>query len=142
MNDACPATRLRKATPEDAGAISLLVRAAYEHYIERMGKPLAGVLVLGETDEGFKIINVAVHPARQKTGVGRALLEFAEAEARRLGYDSIHLSTHEKMTENQALYARIGYSEYCRRVEDGYSRVFMRKPLSGAAPAARGCECP
>lgn len=167
MNDACPATRLRKATPEDAGAISLLVRAAYEHYIERMGRPprpmledyervirehdvvlaeiggaLAGVLVLGETDEGFKILNVAVHPVRQKSGVGRALLEFAEAEARRLGYDSIHLSTNEKMTENQALYARIGYSEYDRRVEDGYSRVFMRKPLSGAAPAARGCECP
>jgi GNAT superfamily N-acetyltransferase len=66
----------------------------------------------------------------QKTGVGKALLEFAEAEARRLGYDSIHLSTHEKMTENQALYARIGYREYDRRVEDGYSRVYMRKRLA------------
>ena len=98
--------------------------------------------MLGKTADGFKIMNVAVHPARQKSGVGSSLLEFAEAEARRLGYDSIHLSTNEKMTENQALYARIGYSEYDRRVEDGYGRVFMRKPLSGAAPAARGCECP
>lgn len=145
---------LRRATAQDARSISLLVRAAYERYIERMGKPprpmledyervirehdvvlaevdgaLAGVLVLGKTDDGFKIVNVAVDPARQKSGVGRALLEFAEAEARRLGYDSIHLSTNEKMTENQALYARIGYREYDRRVEDGYSRVYLRKPL-------------
>ena len=132
----------------------MLVRAAYEHYVNRIGRPprpmledydevirrhdvvvaesegaLAGVLVLGETGEGFKVLNVAVRPELQKSGVGKALLELAEAEARRLGYDSIHLSTHEKMTENQALYTRIGYREYDRRVEDGYSRVYMRKRL-------------
>jgi len=33
------------------------------------------------------------------------------------------------MTENQALYARIGYVEYERRVEGELARVFMRKPL-------------
>ena len=36
----------------------------------------------------------------------------------------------EKMTENQALYARIGYAEYERRAGDGFSRVFMRKRLA------------
>lgn len=48
-------------------------------------------------------------------GVGRTLLQLAETEARRLGYDSIYLSAHEKMTENQSLYAKIGYREYARR---------------------------
>jgi hypothetical protein len=33
------------------------------------------------------------------------------------------------MTENQALYARIGYAEYDRRSEHGLTRVFMRKQL-------------
>jgi GNAT superfamily N-acetyltransferase len=46
------------------------------------GEELAGVLVLDTTDEGFVVFNVAVHPTRTGTGVGRALLEFAESEAR------------------------------------------------------------
>ena len=33
------------------------------------------------------------------------------------------------MTENQALYMKIGYVEYDRRVDDGLPRVYMRKRL-------------
>ena len=62
-------------------------------------------------------------------GIGRALLERAELEARRAGYDSLALYTHEKMAENLALYARIGYVEYDRRSSGDFSRVFMRKRL-------------
>jgi ribosomal protein S18 acetylase RimI-like enzyme len=61
--------------------------------------------------------------------VGRLLLEFSESEARRQGYPEIYLYTHEKMTENQALYSKIGYVEYDRRNEEGLRRVFMRKKL-------------
>lgn len=61
--------------------------------------------------------------------MGRRLLELAEAEARRQGFHSIYLATHELMTENRALYARIGYVEYDQRVIAGYPRVFMRKRL-------------
>ena len=60
-------------------------------------------------------------------GIGRALLEFAEAEARRAGFDSIYLYTHEKMTENLALYSKIGNGEYDRRSQGDFSLVFMRK---------------
>jgi hypothetical protein len=35
--------------------------------------------------------------------------ENAEAEARRIGFDSIYLYTHEKMTENLVIYLRIEY---------------------------------
>ena len=91
---------------------------------------IVGVLVLGQTDEGFRLFNVAVHPSFQKQGLGRTLLRLAETEAVRRGHDIIHLSTNEKMVENQALYSRIGYVEYDRRIENGYSRVFMRKRLS------------
>jgi ribosomal protein S18 acetylase RimI-like enzyme len=145
----------RRASPADAEKVAACVRAAYQHYIARIGKPprpmledyekvieerdvllaesggeLAGVVVLGESPGDFRVLNVAVDPRFQKTGVGRTLLQLAEAEARRRGFDRIGLSTHEKMTENQALYARIGYREYDRRVEDGYARVFMQKSLT------------
>jgi ribosomal protein S18 acetylase RimI-like enzyme len=94
------------------------------------GAAVVGVLVLGQADESFQVVTVAVHPSFQKQGLGRTLLRFAEIEAARRGHAAIHLKANEKMTENQALYAKIGYVEYDRRIEDGYSRVFMRKTLS------------
>jgi ribosomal protein S18 acetylase RimI-like enzyme len=134
--------------------VTELVDAAYGHYVERLGGPprpmtddyeevirtrqvtvaerdgaVAGVIVLAVTDEGFLIDNVAVHPSHRGSGLGRALLEFAEAEARRARFDSIYLYTHERMTENLALYARIGYVEYDRRSHGEFSLVYLRKQL-------------
>jgi GNAT superfamily N-acetyltransferase len=134
--------------------VTALVDAAYRHYVERIGRPprpmtddyeqvirewhvtvaeedgeIVGVVAIGPTQEGFTVDNVAVHPSQQGKGLGRALLEHAETEARLAGCDAIYLYTHERMTENQALYARLGYEEYERRAEHGFSRVFMRKRL-------------
>jgi len=134
--------------------VAELVDAAYGHYVERLGGPprpmtddyeevirtrqvtvaerhgaVVGVIVLAVTDEGFLIDNVAVHPSHRGSGLGRALLEFAEAEARRARFDSIYLYTHERMTENLALYARIGYVEYDRRSHGEFSLVYLRKQL-------------
>ena len=145
---------IRAAVAADAGAIRDCVDAAYGHYVERLGrKPgpmlddyasiigarpvhvaeldgsIVGMLVLDETAEGFLLETVGVDPRVKGTGIGRLLIEFAESEARRKGHASLYLYTHEKMTENQALYARNGYVEYTRRTEDGLARVFMRKRL-------------
>jgi ribosomal protein S18 acetylase RimI-like enzyme len=145
---------LRSAKEPDASKVATLVDAAYGHYVERIGilpRPMTddyaevianqrvtvaeshgtivGVIVLAVEDEGFLVDNVAVDPSLRGKGLGRALLEFAEAEARRAGFDSIYLYTHEKMTENLALYSRIGYVEYDRRSKGGFSLVYMRKPL-------------
>jgi ribosomal protein S18 acetylase RimI-like enzyme len=90
---------------------------------------IVGVIVLTVDDEGFLIDNVAVEPSHRGEGIGRALLEFAEAEAQRMGFDSIHLYTHEKMTENLAMYARIGYVEYDRRSHGEFFLVYMTKLL-------------
>lgn len=147
-------THNRPATLDDVGGVTACVCAAYHRYIQRIGKQpgpmlddyanvirehhvhvvernrrIVGVLVLMDTEEGLLIDNVAVDPAAQGTGVGRLLLEFAEAEARRRKLRSIYLSTNEKMTENQQLYARIGYVAFDHRVINGYPRVFMRKSL-------------
>jgi ribosomal protein S18 acetylase RimI-like enzyme len=146
---------LRPANDDDALPVTALVRAAYERYVERIGMlpgpmtedyarvirnrqvtvaevdgTIAGVIVLGVDDEGFVVENVAVHPSQQGKGLGRALLELAETAAARQGFDAIHLYTHEQMTENQALYSRLGYAEYDRRSQEGFPRVFMRKSLA------------
>ena len=146
---------IRLAQPEDRAAIDTIVRAAYAVYIPRIGKPpgpmlddyavlIAGgaVSVIEEADEEIAALivllpkpdhllldNIAVRPDRQGRGFGRALVEFAEQEARRQGFTEIRLYTHETMTENIALYLRIGFIESGRGNDSGYDRVFMVKPL-------------
>ena len=90
---------------------------------------VVGLIVLVEREDRLLIENVAVEPGCQGAGVGRFLLEFAEQRARLAGVDTVALYTHQKMSENLALYARLGYEEDERRREDGYSRVFMSKRL-------------
>ena len=102
----------RPAAAPDASKVAELVDAAYGHYVERIGVlpgpmtddyaevigthrvtlaeqhgAVVGVIVLAVTDEGFLVDNVAVHPGHRGRGLGRALLEFAEAEARRAGFE-------------------------------------------------------
>ena len=146
---------LRPASAADVPALTAVVQAAYGHYVARIGRPprpmtddyagvvrshqvtvaerggeIVGLIVLAATDEGFLVDNVAVHPSHQGSGVARALLEHAEAEARRAGFDSIYLFTHERMTENLALYSRIGYVEYDRRQQGDACVVYLRKTLA------------
>ncbi len=73
--------------------------------------------------------NVAVAPACQGQGLGRAMLQFAERAAIASGYRSIRLYTNEAMIENIRLYSRIGYVEAHRAEEKGLRRVYMTKTL-------------
>jgi N-acetylglutamate synthase-like GNAT family acetyltransferase len=88
-----------------------------------------GVLVLVVKPDHLLLENVAVDPAHQGQGLGRRLLDFAEAEARRLGLAEVRLYTNALMTDNRDLYSRRGYAEYDRRNLDGRDTVFMRKTL-------------
>jgi GNAT superfamily N-acetyltransferase len=146
---------VRLATTGEAAAVLACVSAAFEMYIERIGKApgpmlldypklieegsvwvaeraavIEGVLVQFETPEGFYIDTVASSPRARGTGVGRALLQFAEREATRRGHASVYLCTNSKMTENQVFYPSIGYVEYERKSDAGYDRVFYRKSLA------------
>ena len=42
---------------------------------------------------------------------------------------SLYLYTNEQMSENIAMYAKVGYAEYERRQEEGFRRAFLRKVL-------------
>ena len=144
----------RPATASDATGISECVRTAYSHYIERIGTSpgpmlddyervvrdhrayviedrgeIIGALVLMDKENGLLFDNIAVLPSRQGEGIGRRLIEHAESEARRLGHRHLDLYTHQRMTENIAMYTRCGYEEIDRRTERGFPRVYMRKHL-------------
>lgn len=154
MNTDIAPLRLRAATADDLQGIRHCIDLAYTPYIARMGREPApmlddyakliaaqritvadlggtiiGLLVLSVAAEGFLLETVAVLPTHHGKGVGKALLQFAEHEARRGGFDSLYLYTHETMTENQSLYSKIGYVEYARRCELGLKRIYMRKRL-------------
>ncbi len=146
---------LRRANAADVAAVTACAVEAFRTYIPRLGltprpmtrdyaeaiahlqvwvaeqpeQQIGAALLLDVTDEGFLIDVIAVHPDHQGSGAGRALLELAEREALRQGHASIYLFTNEKMTENLALYQRIGYVAYRRESLDGRTRVYLRKPL-------------
>jgi ribosomal protein S18 acetylase RimI-like enzyme len=146
----------RQATEADLPAIRGVVQAAYARYLDRMDRPPAPVLndyraataagqvwVIGEPVIGVIVIvvmseqdsllveNIAVSPAAQGTGLGRRLMEFAERQALSSGLTRMTLYTNEVMTENLAIYAKLGYRETARRSQNGYDRVFMEKDLRG-----------
>ena len=145
---------VRAAVVEDQETVRRIVHAAYAPYISRIGRPpgpmlddyaariaagqvwvaeqsgcIAGVLVLEERPDRLLLDNVAVDPGWQGRGIGRALIGFAEAEARRLEWHELHLYTHALMTENRALYRRIGFVDIARVQEKGFDRVYMAKLL-------------
>jgi GNAT superfamily N-acetyltransferase len=145
---------IRPAHPSDADTVRAIVQAAYGHYVARIGKPLApmtddydhriaagqvwvlqeggeiiGLVVLEDLPDALLLDNVAVSPAAQRKGFGRALIAFAEQEARRRGYGELRLYTNVLLVENIALYARLGFAETGRVREKGFDRVYMAKPL-------------
>jgi ribosomal protein S18 acetylase RimI-like enzyme len=143
---------LRRATAGDLPAIKAVIDAAYAKYLTRMdkrpapmlrdygpsvtdgttwvtGSPVTAVLTLYPREDHLYVENVAIDPSAQGRGLGRALMTFAEQEAARRGLTRMALVTHEVMTENQAIYTRLGYTEVDRRAEDGYRRIFMEKRL-------------
>ena len=150
---------LRPATRDDLKAVEDIVHAAYVHYIARIGREpgpmlddykalieegrvhvvehdglVQGLLVLIPQDDALLLDNIAVSPRAQGLGLGRMMLEFAERQAVAAGYGFIRLYTNEAMTENIALYTRIGYAETHRAQEKGLRRVYMIKPV-GSTPA-------
>lgn len=147
---------IRTAIASDAARIGAIARAAYIGYVPRIGRepaPMltdfaasiaAGDVVVIETDgvitgymiawpeaDAYLIDNIAVDPAQQGRGLGRALIDHAAAEARRLDLPAIRLYTNVAMTENLAMYAHLGFVETHRATEDGFDRVYLRRDLPG-----------
>ena len=149
---------IRAALAKDIQAIEGIVENAYKPYCKRIGrKPapmtedyarliktgtiwvisaedvIVGYIVLRDEFDHVFVDNIAVTPACHGYGLGRTLLNYAETHARERGVNELRLYTNEKMHENLAIYAKLGWHEYDRAEQDGFHRVFMRKCLSKQA---------
>ena len=148
------AKSIRPARSDETTRIAGLVERAYDHYVARIGRrpspmdddydarraagelwvvhdgELAGCVLLRTEGDYLLVDNLAVDPERQGEGLGRALLDFAELEAGGRGLAELRLYTHVAMTENIAMYGRLGWEEYERVTEGPYSRVYFRKPVT------------
>ncbi|HSB85018.1 MAG TPA: GNAT family N-acetyltransferase [Ilumatobacteraceae bacterium] len=151
---------VRPATAADLGEVVACVNAAYDKYVPRIGrkpapmladyptllgngcvhvavteKGIVGIIVMWAEDDHWYIDNIAVRPDVQGEGVGKTLLDAAEAAARRNGCGELRLYTNEAMTDNLDYYPRRGFIETHRSSESGYRRVYYSKVL---AQEARG----
>lgn len=146
------ATTIRPAEPSDADAVRELVELAYAPYVERIGTPPApmlddydelierhvvhvaadndriiGVIVMWPNHDHFYIDNIASHPQARRSGVGAALLAWAEQRAHQTGRHEIRLYTNAAMTENLHYYERRGFTETHRTSDSGYERVHLAR---------------
>jgi GNAT superfamily N-acetyltransferase len=147
-------TAIRPATIDDLPDVDAIVQSAYAPWVPRIGRKPApmlddyaaliarghvhvldaepgieGIIVLIPEPETMLLDNVAVRSGRQGLGYGRQLLAFAEHFARASGYRSVRLYTNALMTENIALYTRLGFRETHRGEEHGLHRVYMTRDL-------------
>jgi GNAT superfamily N-acetyltransferase len=151
---ASPVVMIRPADLGDVDALQAIAVVAYEKYLPQIGRPpapmtadyaravrerqvwaavqdgeISGFAVLIPHPGYLELENIAVRPAAQGRGIGALLLSRAEDRARELGLGEIRLYTNRAMTENLAYYARRGYTETHRANQDGFNRVFFRKPV-------------
>lgn len=149
---------IRLAWPDELGWVADTIAASFRPYIARMGRAPApvtadhaamiaagevhlleeagdrlGLIVLRAKPGHLFVDIIAVVSGAQRRGIGRALMRFAEAEARRLGLAAVRLYTNAKMTEALSFYPALGYRQTGARREDGFDRVYFDKRLEPEA---------
>ncbi len=146
---------IRPGQMTDLGGIQKCAEAAYNKYVERIGKRpapmvadfeeqicngivhvlskdnvIAGYVAFYRRGDHVQLDSIAIDPAFQGIGYGIRLITFVETCAAETGANAVELYTNAKMTENLSLYPYLGYTETGRRHEDGFDRVFFRKALT------------
>ncbi len=81
------------------------------YYLAIVGDSVMGTAVLELRDEKMlpELRDMYVYPAARRQGVGHALTEFIEEQARELGYEEIFLGVDPDNIEAIPLYLSLGY---------------------------------
>lgn len=149
---------IRQAAAADVVGAQAVLRAAFTPFIAVIGQkpaPLLADLAAAQSagqlwvagDKGavaammvcfakgsdLELDILSVAPAAQGQGLGAQMVAHAEHLARTAGARALTLYTNAAMTGAQRLYARLGFDLVDRRPQDGFDRLFYRKPLSGCA---------
>ena len=111
------------------------VVAEHEVWLAEGEQGLEAALVLDIETEDFTVWSIAVAPEAAGRRLGTALMGFAEERAGALGYDSVHLYTHAKLTQRIGWYERLGFAVTHQEDLSDRRLTHMRKRLDGAGPA-------
>lgn len=94
--------------------------------------PAGGVIIARAVADEAEVLTLAVDPASQRQGIGRALLERAAATAQERGAQAIFLEVAADNAPAQALYAALGFAAVgCRRgyYPSGGDALVLRRRL-------------
>ena len=95
------------------------------------GRVLGYVGMMCVLDEG-QIINVAVHPDARRRGVGRSLMQAAEAYAKERGIVFLSLEVRESNIAARSMYSSLGWEE------QGIRKGFYSHPVENACVMTKG----
>ncbi|MEZ5830383.1 MAG: GNAT family N-acetyltransferase [Dongiaceae bacterium] len=137
------------ARPEDAGAIAAVIQRAFAAYrgtlqpepsalketedsirsalgsesfvIARQAGRVIGCVSVKDRAGVAYARRLAVEPAQQGKGLGRALMMEAEALARRLGFNRLHVETRLALAGNRALFRVLGFQEGTQHCHPGFT---------------------
>jgi GNAT superfamily N-acetyltransferase len=148
------ASMMRPAQPGDAEKLKVMAQAAYGKYVSRMEKapaPMsydyaewvkegntyvldyegeaAAMITLLPKPDHLMMRNLAVLPTYQGLKLGRALVDYAELEARRRNLKELRVYTNEAFPETMPFYHSCGFSETHRAKVDGYSFIYLSRTL-------------
>ena len=98
-------------------------------HVASEGSEVVGYVVFYPEGDHVHLENVAVLRAHAGRGFGKQLIEHVERSATCRGLNAVELYTNEAMTENLAMYPRLGYVEVDRKRQAGFDRVFFRKTV-------------
>jgi predicted N-acetyltransferase YhbS len=152
---------LRGATPADSPAIAATIAAAFEQYrgrlqpesaafletaeavaaelardtgaivAERNGRML-GCVMLKLLDGDLYFGRLSVLPEARGQGIAKRLIEAVEDEARRRELPGVRCGVRIVLTDNQRLFASLGYAEIGREAHQGFDHptsINLRKAL-------------
>jgi GNAT superfamily N-acetyltransferase len=104
--------------PTDARVVQLVA--------EIEGEPIGSAILTPYGDGEVKLSKLFLKPEFRGRGLGRELLERAEAEAEQRGYGRISLCTRERYAEAVRLYERSGWTRGPDQPPPGPDRLYYR----------------
>lgn len=101
-----------------------------------MGRPVVACVFLKPKSGRLYLGKLAVQDGLRGQGIGRKMVDHAEARAVALGLSELELETRIELTENHRAFSRLGFTIAGTGRHEGYDRptdVLMRKPVSLSA---------
>ena len=123
------------AIRESAELVAAQLAAGGGAILELDGRPAGCLRWRLDPDGALRVGRVAVEPELRRRGLGRALMAWAEEEARRRDCPAVALGVRIALPGNLAFYRRLGYEVVGERRHDGYERptwLALRKRVSCA----------